>query len=147
MPRPSDPSPLSDNVYLVKAQRAANGVFLDRITLPKSTVDASSLHDGQSNTLLFSENLLGTSWFAYGPLNPALETFTINQGWSSDLTLTVPRNARFGNTFVFCYAVDANVTPEPGDNAATVTPQSPPAPAMKINGEKLLYAEGTAVFA
>ncbi len=150
MPRPTDPSPLSDNAYLIKAQRAANGVFLDRITLPKLTVDATALHDGQSNTLLMSENLVATSWWAYGPLNPALETFTINQGWSSDLTLTVPRNARFGNTFVFCYAVDATFpvgSPIPGDNASSITPQQPPAPAMRINGERLVYSEGTDVFA
>lgn len=136
MPRPTDPPPLNTPAYLVTAQRAANGVFLDRITNDKLAVDAAAIHDGQSNTLLASENLLATSWSSFGPLNPADTTF---------LTLTVPTEARFGNTFVFCYALDSNPplgSPSAGDNALTVAPQQPPAPRMKVNGERLLYAEG-----
>lgn len=146
MPRASD----CGEAYLLPAQRPANGIFLDRITNPHATVDAAAVRDGTGNTLLFSENLVANFWYMFGPLNPTYTTFEINYGgeWTTPLTLNVPVNARFGNTFVFCYANESNgPAVNPLINGATVTPQSPPLPAMKINGEKINYPEGSAVFA
>ena len=149
MPRSwADSGVLSNEDYLRVAQRSANGIFLDRISLPRVSVDASAVRDGQANTILVTENLVAMKWYSVGPLNPALTTFTINHGWSSDVTLSVPANARFGNTFVFCYAHESNgpaVNPLVGGQS--VAPQIPPAPAMKINGELVSYREGTPVVA
>ena len=150
MPRAwADSGVLADLAYLTVAQRSANGIFLDRITYPRASVDASAVRDGLANTLLISENLVATKWYSFGPPNPALTTFTINHGWSSDLTIPVPVNARFGNTFVFCYAQESNgpvVNPLVGQTDL-IAPQVPPAPMMKINGELVSYREGTPVFA
>lgn len=148
MPRSwADSGVLSDVAYLDAAQRPANGLFLDRIRFPKAYVDASSVRDGVSNTLMMSENLVATDWSSVGPVNPALTTFTINQGWSSSISFPVPVNARFGNTFVFCYAAEANGPGiNPLVNGANVAPL-PVQPRMKINGETLIYTEGTPVVA
>jgi prepilin-type N-terminal cleavage/methylation domain-containing protein len=149
MPRPwADSGVLANTSYLDFAQRAANGIFLDRIQYQNVSVDASAVRDGLANTMLISENLVATKWYSFGPPNPALTTFTINHGWSSDLTITVPTNARFGNTFVFCYAHESNGTVvNPLIGGSLVTPQIPPAPMMKINGELVSYREGAPVFA
>jgi prepilin-type N-terminal cleavage/methylation domain-containing protein len=136
-----------DDAALRYAQRSANGIFLDRITpvlsIPpyaQPAVDDASVRDGTTNTLLISENLVATSWHSVGPLDPGVTAY---------MELVVPQNARFGNTFVFCYAdepFDSSIL-HPRDNASTVTPLMPPDPAMKVNGEKLVYAEGAAVVA
>lgn len=134
--------------YLGASQRAANGIFLDRITNPGLSVDASAVRDGLTNTLLISENLVASFWYAFGPLDPTATTYTINHRWSTDLTLTVPLNARFGNTFVFCYANESNGPAycPPPNFTIQPTVQIPPLPAMKINGERIQYPEGSAVF-
>ncbi|MHB8864486.1 MAG: DUF1559 family PulG-like putative transporter [Pirellulaceae bacterium] len=149
MPRSwADSGVLADGSYLTVAQRPANGIFLDRITFPRLSVDASAVRDGVSNTLLLTENLVANHWSAVGPVNPADTTFTINQGWSQNLSFPVPFNARFGNTFVFCYALEPNgPAVNPLINGANVPPQMPPEPRMKINGELVLYPEGTPVVA
>lgn len=142
-PRPGiDGGVLGNAAYLLTAQRGANGLFLDRITNPNAAVDASAVRDGMSNTLMFAENLPAGPWSAVGPLDGST-TFAVNHGWSSDFTFPVPAYARFLNTFVFCYATESNgpgINPLP--NGASVTPQAPPEPRMRINGEKLLYPEG-----
>ncbi len=43
---------------------AANGVFHNRYATDKPAVSSSSLRDGASNTILFTENLQGRNWFA-----------------------------------------------------------------------------------
>ncbi|MHB8971999.1 MAG: DUF1559 family PulG-like putative transporter [Pirellulaceae bacterium] len=139
------PPDLDDNIGLIGSQRAANGIFLDRITplfgvgspsvkYPQPTVDAGSVRDGTSNTLLASENLLGTLWNACGPLDPRSTSF-LGETW--------PQNARFGNTFVFLFAPDDwpfhaldNGTLYAGDLV-------PLEPQMLVNGEKIQYPEGT----
>ncbi len=110
----------------------ANGIFLDRITPLLSnrkppSVDASSVRDGTSNTLLFTENLKATYWYACGPLDPTSQTFLSWNDW--------PINARFGNTFVFLYYSDVF---DPAVDRGP--PPLPPERWMKINGE-LVFSE------
>ncbi len=144
MPRGSDVG----GAYIGASQRSANGIFLDRISNPNITVNASAVRDGLTNTILVSENLVASFWYAFGPLDPGSTTLTVNHGWSSDLTFTVPVNARFGNTFVFCYANETNgPAVNPLITGATPSAQIPPEPRMKINGERIQYPEGSAVFA
>jgi prepilin-type N-terminal cleavage/methylation domain-containing protein/prepilin-type processing-associated H-X9-DG protein len=138
MPRSSDGTGIS----FAEAQNPlmGNGVFIDRIAFPKWQVTASEIRDGESNTILFSENLQSTLWTSVGPLDPSATTLTINQGWSDDVTYPAEANARFGATFVWCYAAEAG-----GDPAIdqSVAPQTPPATWMKINGERLVTAVGS----
>ncbi len=157
IPRPSDNAPLNDLAYLAQAQRPANGLFLDRITFPKLKVRAEQVRDGLSCTLMITENLAAAFWDSYGPLDPSQSTFTVNFGWSRDLALqykldrslaSFPPGARFGNTFLFCYAQEPGGPPvDPLLSGVHVWPQVPVAPRMKINGERYNYPEGTLAFA
>lgn len=152
MPRSwADASPFDEPEYLKTAQRPANGVFLDRITLPNRSVRSSDIRDGASNTLLLTENLSAQSWNSFGPLDPSLTQLTVNHGWSTDVVLPVERNARFGNTFVWCYAAELNFPgadpPFQQPNGASIPPQTPPAPKMKINGQRRIFNENAKVFA
>ena len=141
MPRSwADSGMLSDPAYLITAQRPANGVFLDRISLPKARVRAEDIRDGLSNTITYSENLPATLWYSIGPLDPSLTTFTVNHNWSTDATFAVPQNARFGNTFVWCYAQESN---GPAVDPPYPAPQVPPYPYMKVNGEVVTHPVGS----
>ena len=141
----ADSGVLSDPAYLVTAQRPANGVFLDRISMPRAQCDASAVRDGTTNTILVSENLVATTWYSVGPLDPTASGFL---GLSPPSGLADWRNTRFGNTMVFCYA---NETGGPVDNplvgqTTVIASQRPPAAGMKINGDLMSYPEETPVF-
>lgn len=97
------------------AQAGANGMFVDRVPIPRTTgsltphdpvklpeVSSTDVKDGLSNTLLISENLVAGQW------------------WQSGLE----------STFVWLYATEPSCAPSPGMPAPTsmVTPQ------MRING-------------
>lgn len=143
MPRSwADGAPLSDPTFLRHAQIPGNGIFLDRITLPDRKVTGADCRDGMSNTILLSENLVATTWWSTGPLDPSAEGPFHGR--------TVTSNARFGNTFVWCYASESGAAPDAlyGTNPPVmVAPQSPVDPRMKINGEKVTHAPGSPVFA
>lgn len=134
----------TDEDVLINTNNAANGVFLDRIRQPGQSVSTSAMHDGASNTLLVSENLVATYWYSYGPLDPTQTTL-----YGYTVPMPFGQNARFGNTFVFCYADEPFNASElhPRDNALTVDPMVPPEPRMKINGDRLMYGEGVPVIA
>jgi len=145
MPRSwTDPPPFDDYPSaLLASQNSTNGVFLSRIReswMPADwqppSVRSADLRDGESNTILFSENLAAASWCSFGPLDPLATTFRVNQGWSTDVIFPAVRNARFGNTFVWCYAHETN---GPALDLGRPEPQIPPEPRMKINGEKRTY--------
>lgn len=140
----ADSGVLSDPTYLDFAQRPANGIFLDRIRNVKKEVDASAIRDGGTNTILISENLVATTWFSVGPLDPTETGFL---GLPAPNGLADWRNTRFGNTMVFCFASE---TAGPADNALvggqSVASTRPPAPGMKINGDLISYPEETPVF-
>jgi len=145
IPHPPDDQCLAYPEYLVVAQRPANGIFLDRITLPDRKVTASALRDGTSHTMLCSENLVATTWYAVGPLDPTQSTLIINQGWADNLTFSTGPWARFGNTFCFVYDVEPN-----GPAVNPLLNGQCPKPAYviqdeKINGELAVHSEGTPV--
>ncbi len=127
------PASVNDLQYV---QRAANGVFHDRIAFPGIRVSASDMRDGASNTLLFSENLLATTWCAVGRFD----------GGTLDPSLSpVFGDNRFGATFVWLYYSDpvppltVDATPPP---IITVThPPLPPESRMKINGDLLTVSD------
>ena len=135
-----DPSPLSDigaapytsASSLRAAQISANGVFHDRITYPNVKVGASEMRDGNSNTLLFTENLMASLWSSVGSPNVMDGAVAIPPTYSA---LAMPNlgNNRFGATFVWCYASEAGVSVD----ATPVfgAPEVPPQAIMKINGE------------
>jgi len=138
IPRPGvDPSPFDTVAALARTQRPSNGLFLDRISQPNRKVSSAEIRDGETSTILLSENLLASFWYGVGPLNPAITTLTFNHGWSAPVSYPVPANARFGNTFAWCYAQD-----QPGNDVDRPAPQVPPFPRMKINGDRLLFAIG-----
>lgn len=49
------------------AQRAANGVFVDKIVAPRAKVGMQDFRDGTSSTLLLSENLQAGDWTQASP--------------------------------------------------------------------------------
>jgi prepilin-type N-terminal cleavage/methylation domain-containing protein/prepilin-type processing-associated H-X9-DG protein len=122
-----------------KLQRGYNGVFVDRVPvvtsgtallknlLPKKlpSVTTTDIDDGLSNTLLFSESLMGGLW---GASNPA------------GLSGGIPAN--INTTFMWMYRTDGSVT-----CATTPTGTVPIAPVtdMKINGNKKQYLDPTAI--
>ena len=119
--------PSNESGPLLAAQRRSNGIFLDQIVGPPlyprkpEQVRGSDIRDGMSNTILLSENLLATSWWSFGPLNPTHTTFL-------GLGLSVAPNQRFGNTFVWLYA---------NESIGGVRPE------MRINGRKTELPPGT----
>lgn len=133
MPRTTDPTPYSNAYYVQTAQRPANGLFMDLISYPNAKVTASDVRDGQSNTIMISENLLATVWYSVGSPDPTQTALVINRpGWSSPISFPVPVNGRFGTTFTWCYAAEPGSLTHDGDRPE---PQVPPASWMKINGD------------
>lgn len=115
----NDPWPTTSNPAQ-DVQRAANGVFFDRVNLTglKGRVRATDLKDGLSTTLLFSENLFGDLSDGYWNLN-------LN---ASPLP---PANfARLQTGFVWLYAS------ERGGTGGHPNPVQGVLPEMKINGDK-----------
>jgi type II secretory pathway pseudopilin PulG len=97
----SFPSPYNDNTVLAQwlnSLRAANGVFLDKALQPSAAVRSVDLRDGQSNTLLYAENLLATDW--------DYVTFLANAG-SANRHL----QSRIGVGFVWLYTLDNSSVP------------------------------------
>jgi len=140
MPRTTDPTPYSNAYYLQTAQRQANGLFMDLISYPNAQVAPSDVRDGQSNTLMVSENLLATVWYSVGSPDPSQTALVINRpGWPSPISFPTPVNGRFGSTFVWCYAAEPSNVTHDGDRPV---PQVPPAPWMKVNGELTQFAVG-----
>ncbi len=141
-----DPSPFSDigaSPYLVSsfaaAQVSSNGVFMDKITYPNIRVGASEFRDGTSNTLLITENIGASFWTSVGPPNIADGlVLPIPPSWN---TLPLPTGySRFGATIVWCYATESGYVDAVPPFGAT--PQMPPTPEMKINGELLAASVG-----
>jgi prepilin-type processing-associated H-X9-DG protein len=129
VPRSVDPAPINGmSLGWPYAQRPANGVFMDRISNLKAQVTGSDMRDGMSNTLLMSENLLATSWWSVGPLDPYETAFLPITGFEN-----VVEGARFGNTFVWLYVCEHPLT-------VSIVPR--PEPQMKINGQRSNYPPG-----
>ncbi|MGE0761444.1 MAG: DUF1559 domain-containing protein [Pirellulaceae bacterium] len=111
-------SPFTQN----QIQRTANGVFVDRAnsaapqTLPK--IGLSELHDGASNTAVFSENLVAANW------NVLLSSFPVP---STPLTPS--------STMVWLHVAESGVTATTNYTTKTVLAAGTLQPHMKINGE------------
>jgi len=139
-PRENDGSlggaPLYRPGLISQAQRAANGVFHDRITYPNVKVSSSEMRDGATNTLLFTENLAASTYCSVGaPRAPG--PVAIPNSWTALDPTALPAfgATRFGATFVWLYASEPG---GPVDASPPLgAPQSPPNPVMKINGELL----------
>ncbi len=141
-PRQTDPSPLSDfgtaptyrDGSLYASQKSFNGIFHDRITYPEIKVGVGDMRDGATNTLLFSENLIATTWCALGGPVPGTALPPLDP---TDPSFAAFNHNRLGATFVWCYANEPS-PPAPIDAAPPFgAPQVPPSPWMKVNGELL----------
>jgi len=112
----SFPSPYNDNTIpaqwrlWLKSMLAANGVFVDKvfpeelesrynIKITPPAVRSVDLRDGQSNTLLYAENLLATDW--------DYVTFLANNARSANRHL----QSRIGVGFVWLYTLDNSSVP------------------------------------
>ncbi len=127
-PRRSDPSPLNRadfnmsafQPYYHEAQRAANGVFADRVNT-STRVTLGDFRNGSSNTLMVSESLLAGRWdpplFWGGPLNAAGQ-IGVDAG------------------FCWLYASENGMTAAAISPLAQGSPGSAVTPAMRINYEK-----------
>ncbi len=141
LPLPSDPAPYGAIASGGKVPPTAgtdywdiheghNGVFLDRVPVPASSalgslsparppsVSISDINDGQSNTLLFAENLMSGLW-GEGHVN----------GYGHDRQLAT--------TFVWLYATDGNVTCM---TAGAPVPTTTVTSAMRVNGDRKQFA-------
>jgi prepilin-type N-terminal cleavage/methylation domain-containing protein/prepilin-type processing-associated H-X9-DG protein len=82
------------------SMKSANGIFLDRFRFPDLSVRSTDLRDGNSNTLLYSENLQAA--YYTDPVQYAT-------GAGSEHLF-----ARLGTTFVWLYTLDAPAPPNFG---------------------------------
>ena len=111
--------PSSDPGY-VSSQKAANGVFADRVNT-STRVTSGDFRNGSSNTLMVSESLLAGRWdppsFWSGPLNAAGQ-IGVDAG------------------FCWLYASESGITAAAISPLAQGSPGSAVTPAMRINYEK-----------
>lgn len=143
LPHPSDPAP--KNAMFSKSSGTApywtnqsgnNGIFVDRVPFfvsgaalstlqpaKPTSVTVTDIDDGLSNTLMFSENLMGGLWGASHPAG-----------------LTVTKQTNINTMFMWMYKTDGNVTCA---TPPTGTAPGSPSVEMKINGKKMLYLNPT----
>lgn len=126
----TDPPPLNDLANLGNVfdpvQTTANGVFNDRFRLPNRKVALDDMRDGETSTLLFSENVQASHWDMVG-----LDT----------TDATTLRNtavlSKISNGMVWLYAnEDGFSSPDP--LPGTASPRPAPGPVvsvMKVNGD------------
>ncbi len=145
VPRASDPRPLSEPGYLMRAVRPANGLFLHRIRHdgpsgifdPPRGVRIGDIHDGTSQTIMLSENLQAGSWKQIGPLDYSRTAFNYYTDRDANgTTIAVPQRARFFATFVWLYAKDSAMKRGEDPHFTTQTPLAAQAAhaTMRING-------------
>jgi hypothetical protein len=122
------------------AMRAANGLFTDRWTNPANRVKTGDIYDGQTNTLMLTENLQANRWDFTTDLSNQLPDPTIFYGQQP-----VDQIARLGNTFMYMYTLESNISP-PNQNPNPVPnfyiASGPQYFEAKINGLKdIFYAD------
>jgi prepilin-type N-terminal cleavage/methylation domain-containing protein/prepilin-type processing-associated H-X9-DG protein len=122
-PRRSDPSPLNRadfnmgffQPYYDEAQRAANGVFADRINT-STRVTPKDFRNGSSNTMMTSESLLAGEWRPGGLFDTTLPGVDVG--------------------FCWLYASESGVSPGDISPLADGTPGSAVTAEMRINYQK-----------
>ncbi|MBM3999289.1 MAG: DUF1559 domain-containing protein [Planctomycetes bacterium] len=102
---------------------AANGVFNDRVLTPNTGVRAQDLSDGETNTLLFAENVVATDW--------DFVTYLQSSGNSSAHYLS-----RIGAGFVWLYTLGSASTPSNAPVPLFFLDQSPAYAEARINGSR-----------
>jgi prepilin-type processing-associated H-X9-DG protein len=117
------------------SERPANGVFLNRLVVdsagnPRYKVTSTDLKDGQSNTLLFSENLHADNWNTIGKVFRPNEAASVtNVAWGN---AALPIADPVSPAAVFCwfYASEpdmmANIEPH------VFAPSAPPIPPLPL---------------
>jgi len=126
----TDPAPLNDlsnlNNVFDRVQTTTNGVFNDRFRLPNRKVALDDMRDGESSTLLFSENVQASNWDMVG----------LNTTDAATLRNTAVLS-KISNGMVWLYANEAGVSsadPLPGTSIPRPAPGAVVS-VMKINGD------------
>ena len=109
-----------DGAYYGQAQRGANGVFSDKVH-SSASVTLTDFRNGTSNTLMFSENLIASTWDQHALISASGEDGLFG----------------LGSSFVWLYQLDNPSDPVEGyDNPRLSAPRSPVLTVMRINGER-----------
>ncbi len=78
--------------------KSSNGLFVDRVAFPTANVRAQDISDGESNTLMFAENVLAADWDYVTALQIAGNS-------------NAHYHARIGVGFVWLYTLDTSSIP------------------------------------